>query len=191
MMFTVTMLDMSLRYCYILLIVLGIHIILLTYMYVNEQNVFNLKKIHLVNRHNLYPFHKAEKQYTVPSSVDQRVMQGKRFSTEVYQHSLIEKLDGTMVEKLNLATLQNYPIVTGSEETHFDENLSELWSIEQAGINRTVYFYDLGLNATQLEEIKRAPSYVIYRKFDYDSYPEHVKHLHGYAFKGNKRKPCC
>ena len=157
-------------------------------MYVKQPNVFNLRKIHLVNSHNLYPFHKAEKQYTVPSPVDQRVMQGKRFSTEVYQHSLIEKLDGTMVEKLNFTTLQNYPIVTGSDETHFDENLSELWSIEQAGINRTVYFYDLGLNATQLEQLKRAPSYVIYRKFDYDSYPEHVKHLHGYAFKGNNQK---
>ena len=44
------------------------------------------------------------------------------------------------------------------------------------------FFYDLGLSDEQINEVKNMPD-LVYRKFDLNAYPEHVRNLQNYAWK--------
>ncbi|XP_052798011.1 uncharacterized protein LOC128230055 [Mya arenaria] len=48
--------------------------------------------------------------------------------------------------------------------------------------NWMLYFFNLGLSAKEVEEVQKVCNCTI-KRFPFNQYPEHCKHLHGYAFK--------
>ena len=125
--------------------------------------------------------------YTIYSSVLKRKLYGKRLEAPAYTHPILQQLDDKIVDSLENTNLKDFPIATSADVHHYEETLTALFSLQKVNLhlNHSVYFYDLGMTAAQAKQIQNAP-FVIYRKFDFDKYPRHVRTLKTYAFKGDK-----
>ena len=72
--------------------------------------------------------------------------------------------------------------VTGASSNHYGEFRTNIEHFSNNFAGTRVIFYDLGLTESQVNEVKMLP-FVTFRKFNFDSYPPHVRNLHNYAWK--------
>ena len=72
--------------------------------------------------------------------------------------------------------------VCGASSNHFKEFMGNIGFFPKEFPGIKLLFYDLGLDDAQASQIKSLP-YVIFRKFNFSKYPEHVKNLLNYAWK--------
>lgn len=74
-------------------------------------------------------------------------------------------------------------LVTGFSANHFHEHTTHIENLKEKFPGQKVVVYDLGLEPDQIEFIKERPEFYVYRYFDFEQYPEHVKILKNYAWK--------
>ena len=72
--------------------------------------------------------------------------------------------------------------VTGASSNHYEEFKGNIEHFSEHFPGTKVIFYDLGLDDSQVSKVKTL-SFVVYRKFNFDAYPPHVRNLHNYAWK--------
>ena len=72
--------------------------------------------------------------------------------------------------------------VTGASSNHYGEFMANINHFSNNFPGIKVIFYDLGLENSQVSQVKLLP-FVTYRKLKFDDYPSHVRNLHTYAFK--------
>ena len=72
--------------------------------------------------------------------------------------------------------------VTGCSSNHFGEFKRHIGEFTKHYPGVKIYFYDLGLSNSEVDEIKMMP-FMVYRKFDFEAYPAHVRNLLNYAWK--------
>ena len=72
--------------------------------------------------------------------------------------------------------------VTACSSNHYGEFKPHIGDFRKSFPGKKYFFYDLGLSDEQIKEVKNMPD-LVYRKFDYSAYPEHVRNLHNYAWK--------
>ena len=72
--------------------------------------------------------------------------------------------------------------VCGASSNHFGEFMGNIGFFPKEFPGIKLMFYDIGLDDAQASQIKSLP-YVIFRKFNFSKYPEHVKNLLNYAWK--------
>ena len=72
--------------------------------------------------------------------------------------------------------------VTGASSNHFGELMANVNYFPTRFPGTKLFCYDIGLDDSQVSKLKNLP-FVIYRKFDFDKYPPHVKNLLSYAWK--------
>ena len=73
-------------------------------------------------------------------------------------------------------------LLTGLSSNHFIEHKQSIVTAWKHFKNASVVIYDLGLDEDQVEFFKNDTRY-IYKKFDFEKYPEHVKYLQNMSFK--------
>lgn len=73
--------------------------------------------------------------------------------------------------------------VTGCSSNHYGEFKGHIGHFAEQFPGIKVYFYDLGLADSEVSEILKTLPFVVYRKFNFDAYPPHVRNLHNYAWK--------
>ncbi|KAI0240175.1 hypothetical protein LSAT2_009135 [Lamellibrachia satsuma] len=84
--------------------------------------------------------------------------------------------------RLSESTLNDFVVVTAASASHFVETYDAVASIQTHLPGKRIFFYDLGLEDSQVEKVKRWCK-VTYRKFDFKKYPDHVVDLKIYAWK--------
>ena len=72
--------------------------------------------------------------------------------------------------------------VTGCSSNHSGEFKPHIEDFRKSFPGTKCFFYDLGLSDEQINEVKNMPD-LVYRKFDFNAYPEHVRNLQNYAWK--------
>ena len=72
--------------------------------------------------------------------------------------------------------------VTGCSSNHYGELRPHIEDFRKSLPGTKCFFYDLGLSDEQINEVKNMPD-LMYRKFDFNAYPEHVRNLQSYAWK--------
>lgn len=72
--------------------------------------------------------------------------------------------------------------VTACSSNHYREFKPHIEDFRRNFPGKKCYFYDLGLTDEQISEVRKMPD-IVYRKFDFDGYPQHVTNLHNYAWK--------
>ena len=72
--------------------------------------------------------------------------------------------------------------VTGASSNHFRECKANIEHFSKQFPGKRVIFYDLGLDDSQVSFVKSLP-FVTLKKFEFASYPAHVRNLHNYAWK--------
>ena len=72
--------------------------------------------------------------------------------------------------------------VTGCSSNHYGEFKHHIEEFRKQFPGIKWFFYDLGLNDAEVNEVRTMPD-VVYRKFDFDAYPQHIRNLHNYAWK--------
>ncbi|XP_052815587.1 uncharacterized protein LOC128242469 isoform X2 [Mya arenaria] len=87
----------------------------------------------------------------------------------------------------NSKKLDYQPVfVTAASSNHFQEVMGMFNSFNdlQQRLNRVwvLYFFNLGLSKKEEEQVQNMCNCTV-KTFHFDQYPEHVKHLKGYAFK--------
>ena len=80
--------------------------------------------------------------------------------------------------------------VTGCSGNHYGEFKHHIEKFRKQFPGIKWFFYDLGLNDAEINEVRTIPD-VVYRKFDFDAYPQHIRNLHNYAWKTLIMKKCC
>ena len=70
--------------------------------------------------------------------------------------------------------------VTGCSSNHYGEFKPHIQDFRKSFPGTKYFFYDLGISDEQIKEVKNMPD-LVYRKFNYNAYPEHVRNLHNYA----------
>ena len=81
----------------------------------------------------------------------------------------------TFVLKVSATSHDDIGIVTAFDSSHFLSGEQLLNSLKVQGIDQSVFFYDLGLSASQLESIRNNFPLLKVRKFPFDKYPSFVK----------------
>ena len=66
-----------------------------------------------------------------------------------------------------------FKIVTASDTSHFKSAKQLISSIQKYNNNARIVFYDLGLQKIEIEELEKLD--IIYKKFDFDAYPNFFK----------------
>ena len=77
---------------------------------------------------------------------------------------------------------QTFVFVTYANDKYFPVLKLAVDSIQKVHPSRKIVIYNLGLSAKHTHEVKSWCN-VIFRQFEFDKYPKHVKDLHTYAFK--------
>ena len=72
--------------------------------------------------------------------------------------------------------------VTTCSSNHYGEFKPRIEEFRKSFPGTKCFFYDLGLSDEQINEVKNMPD-LVYRKFDFNAYPEHVRNLQNYAWK--------
>ena len=72
--------------------------------------------------------------------------------------------------------------MTACSSNHFGEFKPHIEDFRKSFPGTKCFFYDLGLSDEQINEVKNMPD-LVYRKFDFNAYPEHVRNLQNYAWK--------
>ena len=72
--------------------------------------------------------------------------------------------------------------VTACSSNHYGEFKPHIEDFRKSFPGTKCFFYDLGLSDEQINEVKNMPD-LVYRKFDFNAYPEHVRYLQNYAWK--------
>ena len=72
--------------------------------------------------------------------------------------------------------------VTACSSNHFGEFKPHFGDFRKTFPRTKCFFYDIGLSDEQIKEVKNMPD-LVYRKFDFNAYPEHVRNLHNFAWK--------
>ena len=72
--------------------------------------------------------------------------------------------------------------VTGCSSNHFGEFKGNIGQFTKHYPGVKMFFYDLGLSDSEVNQVKEMP-FMVYRKFDFEAYPAHVRNLHNYAWK--------
>ena len=72
--------------------------------------------------------------------------------------------------------------VTGCSSNHFGEFKRNIGQFTKHYPGVKLFFYDLGLSNSEVDNVKNM-SFMVYRKFDFKAYPEHVRNLLNYAWK--------
>ena len=85
-------------------------------------------------------------------------------------------------DNLDDLDLHDFPIATGASSNHFKESLTALYNLKTRKSPRKIYYYDLGLNQSEINYLKTS-GLVEYRMFNFTDYPPHVRRLKTYAFK--------
>ena len=130
-------------------------------------NLQNTTKREFVHFQYSPPYNKS--LHGIPITLDQQLVKKLGFPPKTYT-------------QLNSSTLENIIFVTASNAYFFSSILATLASIQRYRPDDAIVLYDLGLTVTQRNQLMETCN-VIYRKFDFDQYPEHVRDLHTYAFK--------
>ena len=87
-----------------------------------------------------------------------------------------------VISKADKQTLYPTP-ATGASSNHFREHLTHIDQTMKFFPGKKIVFYDLGLTPGEVEYLKKHNETYIYREFEYDKYPEHIRHLKNYAWK--------
>ena len=99
---------------------------------------------------------------------------------------LIQELDDSFkkipVNMNSVASLPGIALATGSSSNHFEELLAHIDRVPIFFPRKILIVYDLGLSKQEVKKLYKI-SFVEYRKFNFDRYPEHVGNLHTYAWK--------
>ncbi len=74
------------------------------------------------------------------------------------------------------------PIITGVSANHFREAQKMLASTQKVFSTEKIVFYDLGLENSQADFVKKLCN-LVYRKFNFAKYPSHVRSLKEYRMK--------
>ena len=85
-------------------------------------------------------------------------------------------------DNLDGLDLHDFPIATGASSNHFRESLTAIYNLKTMKSSRKIYYYNLGLNQSQIDYLKIS-GLVQYRMFNFTDYPPHVQSLKTYAFK--------
>ena len=72
--------------------------------------------------------------------------------------------------------------VTGCSSNHYGEFKHHIKDFTKQFPGIKWFFYDLGLNDAEINEVRIMPD-VVYRKFNFDAYPQHIRNLHNYGWK--------
>ena len=72
--------------------------------------------------------------------------------------------------------------VTGASSNHFGELMTNVNFFPTRFPGTKLFCYDIGLQESEVDQLKKLP-HVIYRKFDFNKYPPHIKNLRLYAWK--------
>ncbi|EDO38878.1 predicted protein [Nematostella vectensis] len=72
--------------------------------------------------------------------------------------------------------------VTAASSNHFEEFEHNIRNFSHRFPRVKVFFYDIGLEELQVIAVKKLP-FVMYRKFNFAAYPNHVQNLLNYAWK--------
>ena len=72
--------------------------------------------------------------------------------------------------------------VTACSSNHYGEFKPHMEDFRKSFPGTKCFFYDLGLSDEQFNEVKNMPD-LVYRKFNFNAYPEHVRNLQNYAWK--------
>ncbi|KAK2164490.1 hypothetical protein LSH36_63g11002, partial [Paralvinella palmiformis] len=83
---------------------------------------------------------------------------------------------------INKYDLSNFTFITGASSNHFKESKDLIASIQKHFPHKTIYYYDLGLDKNQVEQLRNWCN-VYYIKWHVRTYPKHVWTIKYYAFK--------
>ena len=72
--------------------------------------------------------------------------------------------------------------VTACSSNHYREFKPHIEDFRKNFPGKKCYFYDLGLSDEQISEVRKMPD-IVYRKFDFNAYPQHITNLRNYAWK--------
>ncbi|XP_071511341.1 uncharacterized protein [Diadema antillarum] len=75
-----------------------------------------------------------------------------------------------------------FAIVSAFSDNHYREALPFIASAQKKMPEKKIIIYDLGIKATTLRSVKKLCNVEV-RPFPWNSYPEHVRNLHNYAWK--------
>lgn len=101
-------------------------------------------------------------------------------STYIEIESFGDEYSNNMQEKSNGFPLPAF--VTAASDSHFNEVLVLISTLQQTLPMQKIVFYDLGLSSSAVNETKRLCN-VEYRKFRFDIYPDYVANLGEYRWK--------
>ena len=73
--------------------------------------------------------------------------------------------------------------VTGCSTNHFREHLSHVEQVRKYFPHKKIIFYDLGLSSGEALYLQNKTDIYIYKKLDYESYPDYVNQVKTYAWK--------
>ena len=115
---------------------------------------------------------------------------GKEFEFDDKTRLIVQNIlrKGTFKRKPVVSIDPNTPFfhliipVTGASSNHFGECKANIEHFSKQFPGKRVIFYDLGLDDSQVSFVKSLP-FVTFRKFEFASYPVHVRNLHNYAWK--------
>ena len=91
---------------------------------------------------------------SITTAKQNTMLRGVDFSHESLNHDIIHRLSDVLVDEIVPWTHTDFPIVTGASADHYNEALTSLYTMIQTHVNRTVYFYDLGLTDHQRNQVK-------------------------------------
>ena len=121
---------------------------LIIHGYVYVENLTEVE-----SRHGNKLINKTSYVINVGQSNSTVLMKGVDFKPAALNHGIFGSLQEVLVDKLDMKTSRHFPIVMGASFDHYGEALTTLLNILQIKINRTVYFYDLGLTDYQRGQV--------------------------------------
>ncbi|KAK2156902.1 hypothetical protein LSH36_202g03025 [Paralvinella palmiformis] len=74
--------------------------------------------------------------------------------------------------ELDAESVEKFVFATAASENHFNESKDGVASAQFHFPGKSIFYYDIGLTADQIEEVKKW-KFVEYRLFDFSKYPEH------------------
>ncbi|KAL6735736.1 hypothetical protein Aduo_006149 [Ancylostoma duodenale] len=110
-------------------------------------------------------------------------VKGRRFDCE-HTHDLerLDLLSDKNALNFEQQALPEPPFVTAMSDNHFKEGRTLIANIRKIFPRRKIHVYDLGLQNTSMNELKKMCQLEV-RRFSFDSYPTYVRNLGEYRWK--------
>ncbi|KAI6231887.1 hypothetical protein M3Y95_00429000 [Aphelenchoides besseyi] len=112
------------------------------------------------------------------------VLQSKYFDCNLFSFIRDFKLRDTdkWIDQETIKWTSDLNIVTASSSNHFNLSRGLLKHLRSVHLENQIVFYDLGLTIDQQKEVQRLCN-VIYRRFPFERYPQHVSELMNFSWK--------